>query len=246
MNFNTQEEINWYVKSLSKELGSGSQGTTYYDKDKDKVVKIYHFALDDDYNPSWYNYDNILDFKDIKNDTYYFPKEGIYYQNNNIIGYISTLAEGEVLFKQNPLFINLNSLEYAINKSKKDIEIVSNNGILTDDVTYNMMYKDKKISVIDTDCYMLTDINYKDLLKLNTAKFNKAIKLFLINSYFDEVVEENKILKELYNENDECLLEFLKELREVLSNYCNKNINNLNEARQFINNKRYPRQYVRF
>ena len=32
MNFNTQEEINWYVKSLQKELGSGAQGTTYYDK----------------------------------------------------------------------------------------------------------------------------------------------------------------------------------------------------------------------
>ena len=244
MNFNTQEEINWYVKGLSKELGSGSQGTTYYDKNKDKAVKIYHFALDNDYNPSWYNYDNVLDFKDIDNSTYYFPKEGIYYKNNNLIGYISNLAKGEVLFKKNPLFINLNSLEYAVNNSKKDIELVSNKGILTDDVTYNMMYKNKKISVIDTDSYMLTDMDYKDLLKLNTGRFNKAIKLFLINSFFDEVVDENKLLKEMYNE-EICLVEFLKELRQVLSTYCDKDIIRLNDARQFMNIHKSKRQYVR-
>ena len=74
------------------------------------------------------------------------------------------------------------------------------------------MHKNKKISVIDTDSYMLTDMDYKDLIRELSGHALAAFmrkqkceeqKLYDVIDQMDAVVKMDKIDPESYVDDDD-------------------------------------------
>ena len=179
----------------------------------------------------------MLRFSNIKNKTFIWAKDVIIV-NNEIVGYISNYVNAKSLYKINPLLINLNKFSNSISKAKKDIEIISNNGIKTFDVMYNILYGKNGFSIIDYDEYCYSNFDSKKLYNINCDNFNLEIMYFLIDNYFDEFISNYKDLKEMYKKSGvdiNCFIDlFIKYLKEETG----KEIVRLNDAKQCLNKKK--------
>lgn len=244
MVINNKKDLNNYLKCL-KYLGCGSQGEAYYDFKNKKVIKIFHDIFDED---SEYFFDifesDILKFKDCNNDTYIFADD-VVYLNDKIIGYTMSFAPGDTIDKINPLKVNLDLFYNALDSAYFDIKKISDYKILTFDCLYNTMYGNDKISIIDADEYCFSNIDEDSLYQKNRFNFNIGIMLFLVDTYFDEFVKENKILNEMYMSKDIDIREFLIFFRNNLSEYVGKNIVILNDAKLLLNKKKHERKLIR-
>ena len=241
MEFKSKKEL-LYKTIFLKEIGEGSQGICYLDKINNVVYKIYYdFLYYNEYN---YNYQDIMKFSDIKNNTYVFPKDVICV-NNKVVGYIEPYANSKDLTKINPLKISLDKLITNINKVRDDIELISERGILTYDVMYNVLYKNK-FNVIDSDDYAIRDLDPSYLFDVNKERFDYAIYCFLIDSLFEEFVRNYKILKNMYKDKDADVTLFIELLRKYLSEYIGDEVNKLGDARKCMNKVKsmYP-NYIR-
>ena len=239
MNFKNENALDSYLNSL-KFIGMGSQGCCYLDNNI--VVKIFHDYLDNDFLEI--SAQEIMKFSAIKNRTYIWPSSTIKL-NNLVIGYVSDYAKGKNLYKINPLSINLNNLEKAIVLAHKDIEIISNHGILTYDVMYNILLG-KKLYVVDHEEYTYRDdLDNSTLISKNSFNFNYEIYDFLIDSFFNKIVKDNKELSELYKYKNEDVLIFLKLFRKRLNELVGKEITYLDEAKQYRDPKIIEMHYQR-
>ena len=244
MEAKSKSEFVNYINRL-KIIGDGSQGTVFYDPKTSKVIKIFHDFFEDD-EEYYYEIDEkeLLKFNDCKNKTYIFIEEAILFKNK-VIGYICPFIKGKNIDKINPLQIKLDYFIEAVEKVDEDIKIISDYGILTYDVLYNTMYGNKKINIIDPIEYCFSDLDYNELLRRNRYNFNTGIKLFLIDSYFNEFVEKNKTLNELYTEKDININEFLYYFKKYLNEYIGKNIETLNQANEARNKQKHKIKFVR-
>lgn len=230
MNFNSREEVTNYINKLTF-LSCGSMGSCYLRKKDNYVLKIFRsFEEDDDFDDFTEN--NIMQFSNIKNNTYIWPTD-IIKCNNIIIGYIMPYVNALDLNEVNPLYINLNKLNNRILDVKKDIKIISENGVSTYDVMYNILYNNK-FYIIDKDEYSFTDKNPSILEKHNNHVFDQGIYYFLIDSVFESIVNDNKILKDIYKDKDVDILIFLKLLRQNLSELCGYEIKRLYDASNYM------------
>ena len=233
MKFKSKRDL--LLKTLVlKEIGEGSQGICYLDKNNKLIYKIYHEFFNE--CMSDYNYNNIMQFSNIKNNTYIFPKDVIEV-DDKIVGYIEPYVNSKDLSSINPLKISLDKLITNINNARIDIERISENGILTYDVMYNILYKNK-FNVIDTDEYVIKDIDSTVLFERNKQIFDYAIYNFLIDGYFEEFVNSYKLLKEMYNDKESDVIIFIELLRKYLSEYIGDEVNKLNDAKECMNKRK--------
>lgn len=241
MEFKSRRDL--LLKTLVlKEIGEGSQGICYLDKDNKLVYKIYHEFFDG--CMSDYNYNNIIQFSNIKNNTYIFPKDVIEVENE-VVGYVEAYVNSKELNKINPLKVNLDKLINCINKVYGDIETISENGVLTYDVMYNILYKNK-FNVIDSDEYVIKDIDSTVLFERNKQTFDYAIYNFLIDNYFDDFVNSYRLLRDMYNNKDVDVTIFIKVFRKFLSEYIGDEVNKLNDAKECMNKvKKKEPNYIR-
>lgn len=227
-----------YLKYL-KLLGFGSEGTAYYDKNKKAVLKVFHDCFTDEFR----EYEAIpkgelLKFSEVANKTFIFPQEEIIY-DDYVIGYITSYQKGKTIDGIDPLRINLQDFIDSAIKVDDDIKILSENKILTFDVVYNTMYGGKKIGIIDPTGYGFSEDSYEKILSANRKNFNSGIILFLIDSYFDEFVEDNMVLNELYNDKTQNIKYFLTFFKKYLCEYVGSDITKLQEAKKAMNKKKH-------
>lgn len=230
MYFKNEDDLLLKIKSL-KEIGFGAQGICYLDKNTSLVYKIYN-GFFDGYKLHC-NYVDIMKFSNIKNNTYIFPKDVIWV-NDRIAGYIEHYVNSKDLFNINPFRVSLDKLIYNISKVKNDIEIISENGVLTYDVMYNIIYKNK-FNIIDTDEYVVKDIDPSLLMERNNYNFDYAIYNFLVDNIFDDFVNSYKILRNMYKFKDIDVIVFIELLRKYLSEYLGFEVNKLGDAKVCIN-----------
>lgn len=244
MNFSSITEAKKTLSKL-KSLGIGAQGESFYNPSTNEVYKIFHdYDLPEDYI-EW-SKDEILQFSEIQNQTYLFPKE-IITLNSITIGYITKYVKGTDLCNLSPFTIDLNFLMEAIEEALKDVYIISSKGVYTYDVMYNIMLG-KRIYIIDSLDYSLRDIDRKELHRHNLHFFNMSILEFLVNNYFEEIISKNKLLNEMYNSNglDISIIEFIQCLKNYLSELIGEEITNLGEAKKLTNKHTKPKHsYIR-
>lgn len=239
-----REELKKYLSDIKK-IGLGSQGTVYYDHNLKKVVKIFHCDYEESFDIIFPNgFDNILKFKECKNDTYKFALDSVIL-NEKIIGYISELAPGDLLCNINPLQVNYNNFMNKVISSVKDVEKISQYKIESFDVIYNMMYGNNKLSIIDQDDYNISTKSYEEIYKKNILQFNRGIMLFLVDSFFDNFVKNNVLLKELYKSDDSNIKDFLVLFKKYLSEYVGKEIETLSDANKVLDNWQFSKKYIR-
>lgn len=101
----------------------------------------------------------------------------------------------------------------------------------------NILYKNK-FNVIDTDEYVIKDIDSTVLFERNKQIFDYTIYNFLIDNYFDEFVNSYRLLKEMYNDKESNVIIFIELLRKYLSEYIGDEVNKLNDAKECMNKRK--------
>ena len=96
-----------------------------------------------------YDKDFLLRFSNIKNNTFIWPTDVIYVENE-LVGYTMPYKNSKNLFQIDPLSVSLNALEKGITNIFKDIKIITDNNVTLYDVMYNIMYKNGRLYVVDT------------------------------------------------------------------------------------------------
>lgn len=227
VSFNNKNNFELYLKRLFF-LGMGSQGICYLDKKNKIVYKIFHGYFDDE--DEGYTADDILKFSGIRNNTFIWPSD-VVYANGRIIGYTMPYVSSVNLCDTDLLSTNLNLLEKAIDKSYCDIEILTKNNVCLYDVMYNILYSNGKINVIDSMEYNFGNASLKE----NMAAFDAEIRYFLVDNYFDEFVNNDILLREMYHDKKNVTsLEFLRMFRNKLSEYIGTDIDKLEKAKKLV------------
>ena len=153
--------------------------------------------------------------------------------------------DGKLLTDTNPLQINLNNFSKSTDKVYQDNIILTNNGIKTRDVSYNIMYGRNKFGIIDTMEYYDSKEDYNTILKNNNDSFNYGLMLFLVDGYFDDFISNYKELKDMYLSSGADIKEFISLYRKYLSEYIGNDIVKLRDANKCLNKKLVNRQYER-
>ncbi len=227
VSFNNKNNFDLYLKRLFF-LGMGSQGICYLDKKNKIVYKIFHGYFDDE--DEGYTADDILKFSGIRNNTFIWPSD-VVYANGRIIGYTMPYVSSVNLCNTDLLSTNLNLLEKAIDKSYCDIEILTKNNVCLYDVMYNILYSNGKINVIDSMEYNFGNASLKE----NMVAFDAEIRYFLVDNYFDEFVNNDILLREMYHDKKNVTsLEFLRMFRNKLSEYIGTDIDKLEKAKKLV------------
>lgn len=227
VSFNNKNNFDLYLKRLFF-LGMGQQGICYLDKKNKIVYKIFHGYFDDE--DEGYTADDILKFSGIRNNTFIWPSD-VVYANGRIIGYTMPYVSSVNLCDTDLLSTNLNLLEKAIDKSYCDIEILTKNNVCLYDVMYNILYSNGKINVIDSMEYNFGNASLKE----NMAAFDAEIRYFLVDNYFDEFVNNDILLREMYHDKKNVTsLEFLRMFRNKLSEYIGTDIDKLEKAKKLV------------
>ena len=227
VSFNNKNNFDLYLKRLFF-LGMGQQGICYLDKKNKIVYKIFHGYFDDE--DEGYTADDILKFSGIRNNTFIWPSD-VVYANGRIIGYTMPYVSSVNLCDTDLLSTNLNLLEKAIDKSYCDIEILTKNNVCLYDVMYNILYSNGKINVIDSMEYNFGNATLKE----NMAAFDAEIRYFLVDNYFDEFVNNDILLREMYHDKKNVTsLEFLRMFRNKLSEYIGTDIDKLEKAKKLV------------
>lgn len=240
MVFNTKESFLTFLHYFKK-IGIGGDGICYLNKRENKVYKVFHQFFDElDFpcseNHIIYQRDEILKFSHVQANGFIFPSDVIIV-NGEIVGFITDFINAKSLYKQNPLDIHLDEFVKAIIEIKKSIKEISENGILTYDVMYNILYKNF-FYIIDPDAYTFSDLSSEELEKKNNYNFNQELFFFLIEGYFDEFINKIKVLKNMYQDKESDILIFTKLLREKLSEITGTNITYLKDANNLLNKRK--------
>lgn len=128
------------------------------------------------------------DFLEYKNDSVIFPYDFVY--KRKFIGYIYDYSEGLTLsncFKH----INIDDLIFALEKVERDINYISKGKIFMYDVhDDNIIYGNKKLSIIDVDEYNIKDsLSISDALYSNNIQFKNLINGLIISNIPKELIE---------------------------------------------------------
>ena len=245
MEFKSREHLLGFLSNL-EDCGLGSQGVCYYNPYDNNVYKIYHQFFDDIVDEDFiveYKQEDILRFSDIKNSTFIWPNDVVRVKDE-VVGFKSKFVKARPLHKMNPLLINLDKFKKSIENARKDIDIISDRNVLTYDVMYNILYGDK-FYVVDQDEYTFTDGDKAELKNYNKANFDIELYYFLVDGVFQQFVDDNKVLKEMYDGKEAGILEFLKLFRKSLSENVGRDITRLNDAISCVDNKQGVTRYQR-
>jgi len=245
MNFKSREHLETFLDNL-KIIGMGSQGVCYYNPYDNSVYKIFHQFFDEDDDIEYhvtYEEKEILRFSDVKNNTFVWPISVIRVKDE-VVGYKTPYIKAKSLYQCNPMNVNLDSLFESILKARSDLDTISNHHILTYDMMYNVLYGNK-FYIIDHDEYSYSDKDSLWIRKNNYENFDMEIYYFLVDGLFQDFVDSNKLLRELYKDKKDDVLIFLNQLRYSLSEMVDKEITTLQDASKCCDQKVYRRKYQR-
>lgn len=181
------------------------------------------------------NEEQILMFKDIKNKTYLFPYR-TFYIDGKMMGYITRYSSGKNLIEVPRDTIRFDKLIGGSQVVEEDTQKLSDKGISTYDILFNILYKNGVFHIIDTCDYEFVDKDSKKLYRGNIKLFNYSLLEFLVKDRFYKFVFTSKELSELYKEaeNGESIISFLEMLRQRLSEYCDKDVKVVRDAKKAI------------
>lgn len=219
---------NELIKKLEhyRYLAGGSQGECYLDSREKIIYKIFHEFFQYSSNLSE---QEIMQFSQIKNKTFIWPKELIT-TNNHLIGYTTLYKKASNLCNMSPLKINLDTLEKAIEIAGKDIEKITKQDVRIYDLMYNTLYDGKYLYIIDTIEYAHRKTNLWE----NRYPFDRELMYFLVEGYFNDFIENNHLLNNLYQDTKTSSIDFLKVFRMKLSEYIGHEIKTLEEAKKLV------------
>lgn len=219
------------LKRKGKEIGFGSEGDVY-DMHDGTILKVIC-----EYEDESYCANNMLKFSDVENNSYYFAKK-VYMVDEYVRAYISKKCPGYNLSALDPAFLNINSLLDSYDYFYDDTKLLSNMKIKAIDVMYNTLYDGKRFGAIDTLWYEKSTLDKDEIMNNNISEFNLELAYLLIDSRYEVFVNQYPELKELYKAIQQLetvdMKAFIKLLISKLSEYCDKEIIYLKDAKKAV------------
>ena len=229
MEFNSKGIFNCYLRSL-RFIGQGSQGMCFLRESDKTVIKVFNEYFDNE--KCGYSEDFLLRFSGIKNGSFLWPRDVILV-NGEVVGYTSSYRKASNLCDINPLSANLDSLERAVTRIERDVKVVTDSGVKLYDVRYNILYNRGRMYVIDTLEYMDRRVSFRE----NMNNIDEEVMLFLVDGFFDDFVNKDLFLKEMYMGKDVSSVLFLKEFRKRLGEYMGREIVKLDTCKGIVKRK---------
>ena len=226
--FNNQNDIDEFIKKHSTRfLGSGLEGRCYL-LDDGTVVKVL-FKKDKS--------NNLLKFKDINNPSFIFAKESGYI-DDAIVALFMEYVEGENLAKRVPVEQKIVTLGSQLQELVENLKKISQTGILVNDFhCENIMYNENGFKVIDTEGYNINDKNNE---KTNIREVMTRIYGMLLYKIIRYEEIRREFIKYGKFEILENPLEHAIELKNLISELTNENIETLDEANKILQKKFKP------
>lgn len=137
------------------------------------------------------------------------------------------------------MVLEKSNLYNLVNDVYKDIKLLTENNVVLYDVPYNIMYENNKLSVIDTIEYGLREVKFSE----NRFAFDIGIYEFLIDGYFNNFVNSNNLLKNMFMSEDVSVLEFINAFKYYVSMYVGKEVDYLKDVKSLVR-KSVPK-YIR-
>lgn len=231
--FYNSEEFNKLWNNLSS-LGSLSEGECRRLNKKFVIKKL------DNINGKIQTEDYFLKFKDLNMRVYIFAKK-VFYVDNILNGYISSYSSGKNLNFIDRNKINFFELTKGCKEVYKDNYILSEKGIESLDVPFNILYRKGHFSIIDTCDYKYTDKESKYLYETSIKIFNSAILEFLVKSIFYRFVKSSKELSREYKEteNGSDIALYIELLRKRLSEYLGFEVQYIGDAKNLMSTSEF-------
>ena len=151
-----------------------------------------------------------------------------------MMGYITRYSSGKNLIEVSRNTIRFDKLIDGSHVVEEDTQKLSDKGISTYDILFNILYKNGVFHIIDTCEYKNVDTNNEKLYKDNISSFNYSLLEFLVKDRFYKFVFTSKELRELYEEaeNGESIIPFLERLRQRLCEYCDEDVKSVIDAKK--------------
>lgn len=173
-------EITPKYLSLLEKIGKGACADVY--KDGDKALKVLNES-----GRAMTNLQETSKLVGIKNDTFVLPEKILTGVNGEIIGYILQLVDGQAFIDDNIIKnVDFDTLKEAIAKVEQDLQQLSANKVVCDDLNHkNIMWDTTNgcIKIIDTDSFIVNEeLTEEQIYSMNLEQFNNQIELVLGNS----------------------------------------------------------------
>ena len=140
---------------IYRHIGSGAEGTCVLGPDK-KAYKIYDGICDYEYD-----IDKIIMRDEFDLESFAFP-DRLYIYEGELCAYRMPLIQPN-LFKLNRCHeIKEEALLKAIDRYVEDVRVISDKGIFTFELPFNLLFTGKRLVGVDTPSYQRTDSNTFD------------------------------------------------------------------------------------
>ena len=221
INFKNIEDLNKYIDIHKiKILGSGIEGTCYL-LDIGLVMKVLFKEV---------NLSNELQFKDINNSSFIFTKN-IGLIDGKVKSLYMDYAEGCNLKKHIPVEQKITTIGEQLQVLVDDIKEISKLGILVRDFHSENVIYNNNFKIIDTNNYTIED--------KNTESTNiREIMTSIYGSFLYQIIRYEEIKREFRNygklELFENPLKYSEQLKELICNLTDENIETVNEANKVL------------
>lgn len=185
--------------------------------------------------------ENLMPLVGKENETFILPRH-LNCQNGILLGYTMRYINAPCL-KRLGHNISLSQLALATPKVYQDIENLSNNRIISEDVTDRNILFNGNIHIIDSDFYTIGDNKDKILLK-NRKNYNQAILAYICETSMnkneiEEFIMNDFYLKYMYNlleygASKEVMVGFLTTLKTKVSEYAGRETDNLKDIYKIL------------
>lgn len=243
MNFTSTQEVKKFQQKLQLLDDNGVQGTCYLETKSNIVYKFFKDWEEEEFDD--FTGEQLLQFADVKTKIFIFPIECLYL-NGRVIGYTSNYRVGKLLCHTDPLTVNLNSFLEMLKVAIEDIKNITKQGVNIYDIMYNIMLGEQ-IYVLDTVDYSRRLLDYEILYQQNIKGFNLEIMRFLIDGYFNELIENHEELLKMYKSSglNISIIDFVTLLKQYISCILGHEIETLNEAQILMNKNEHKCEYKR-
>ena len=209
--------INEASKKIVKGIGYGTESTVGLLKNNKRALKVFKQPLD------LSEKQNLLIGKDLVQDSYVFFDK-VYANNDFIFAAECDYINGEKM-DSNIINTPLLKLNYATHILKRDTKIISDNGIITDDIKpFNTLYTDDYIKIVDTTRFEYSSKDKNELYRYNLEMVFSMIRNCFNNDFLQFIFEKEKDLKKEFYNNEKFPFFFI-DLQDYIDEKSNNPIN---------------------
>ncbi len=196
------------IELMHRYINEGSEGTLY--QIGKEAVKIYN----KEYYGKRLNEDEAKKLSKIDTKRVLLPKRLVYNENKKFIGYTSDFKME--YYKDALGRLTMEKFLEELNHIRYDFKILSENGIIVEDLHQNNVIMSDGIYICDPGMYKIDNKeNYEKIYRNNIAELNFLFTVILLESYFGLTKKQSNALERYFEPSFRLFIDKLQEEQEI-------------------------------